>query len=72
MIKKEYLLGGFVSRKITTRAMGKKQNVNQIFMIHLIKHDTCTVAELWQVSDRGEENELVMLCSAQWQEVACL
>lgn len=24
MIKKEYLLGGFVSRKITTRAMGKK------------------------------------------------
>lgn len=25
MIKKEYLLGGFVSRKITTRAMGKKK-----------------------------------------------
>lgn len=41
-------------------------------MIHLIEHDTCTVAELWQVSDRGEENELVLLCSAQWQEVACL
>lgn len=41
-------------------------------MIHLIKHDTFTSAELWQVSDRGEENELVMLCSAQRQAVACL
>ena len=54
MIKREYLLCGFVSRKITTRAM-KKQDVNKIF----IKHDnfpTQWVLASWWL---WRENELV-------------